>query len=311
MNLSEAITIMRGNPGSKVSIQLLRKGVSKPLDLVLVRESIKVRSVRSSLYQKDVGYLRISSFAERTGKELEDAMKKLSSENTLRGWILDLRGNPGGLLDQAIRVSNLFINEGPIVYTIGRDKKKKDIEVAKKGIKVSDLPLVVLVDGSSASASEIVAGALQDHGRAIVAGQQTFGKGSVQTIIPVGDEAGLKLTIARYYTPSGRSIQAKGITPDFELDNIDEKTLAIIREQAKGVREVDLEGHFDPEEQVSNKSEDNSKSSPQLEVTPEERLAKDYMISQASGILRTMSMTQQGAKLPEFKMEEEAHSEKK
>jgi carboxyl-terminal processing protease len=208
-------------------------------------------------------------------------------------------------LDQGIKVVNLFIDEGPIVYTIGRDKTKKEAENAQRGRRVTKLPLVVLVDGSSASASEIVAGALQDYRRGVIAGQRTFGKGSVQSVIPLNNDAGLKLTVARYYTPSGRSIQARGIDPDVPLDYVDEKTLKTIREQNKTVREKDLEGHFENEG-------DNAKPvAPAPLISAQERISSglenDYMFLQARGILKTMSLIREGAqKVPEFKLQEEA-----
>ena len=212
------------------------------------------------------------------------------------------------MLDQAVKISNLFVEEGPIVYTIGRDKEKKEIEFARKGNKMTDIPMVVLVDSSSASASEIVAGALQDHGRAVIAGQRTFGKGSVQTIIPVGDESGLKLTIARYYTPSGRSIQAKGISPDFEIDPIDPKAIEEARKQVQaGFREVDLDRHFDNEEDklAPVKVVEEKKDEDEPVVKLEERLKKDYMVIQAEGILKTMTVVKGGIQKPVFKLEDE------
>jgi carboxyl-terminal processing protease len=322
IGLQEAVQLMRGKPGSKIAVTLLRKGAPKLIDLVLTRESIKLQSVKYARLPNNTGYFRISSFMERTGDELAKAFTKLNTEHKLEGLVLDLRGNPGGLLDQAVKVVNVFVDEGPVVYTIGRDKKKKEIEFAQKGRQLTDLPLVVLVDGSSASASEIVAGALQDYGRGIIAGQQTFGKGSVQTIIPLADDSGLKLTIARYYTPSGRSIQVKGITPDVWLDYIDPKVIDEARKNSKSLREADLAGHFE-NEQGDGDDNDNgdslapasdkdatpalSKSDDSKVVLPlEERLKKDYMVSQAEGILRTLAVFKKGFKKPEFKLDEDS-----
>ena len=318
ISLAEAVSLMRGKPGSKLAITIYRKGAPKTLDFVLARESIKIQSVKYARMPSDIGYFRISSFMERTGEELARGIEKLNKDKKLTGVILDLRGNPGGLLDQAVRVANVFIEEGPIVYTIGRDRTKKETEFAQKGRSTTDLPLVVLVDGSSASASEIVAGALQDYGRGIIAGQQTFGKGSVQTVVPLGDESGLKLTVSRYYTPSGRSIQVKGIAPDVRLDYIDPKTVDEARKGQRRVREADLEGHFsnegDPDAEKS--FDDNDRASPgatavekespsEKVMTLEDKIKKDYMISQAEGILKTMGVVRKGVKKPEFKLQEE------
>lgn len=308
LSLPEAVTLMRGKVGEKIDLVISRKSTDKPLKFSLQRESIKMQSVRSFYLPEGIAYFRIASFQERTSDDLAKAIEKILPKKPI-GMILDLRGNPGGLLDQATRVSNLFIDEGPIVYTIGRDKTKKEIENAQRGRKLTDLPLVVLVDGSSASASEIVAGALQDYGRAIIAGQQSFGKGSVQTIVPVGDEAGLKVTIARYYTPSGRSIQVKGITPDVLVQAIDPKTVEAAQKNSKRLREADLDRHFDNEEEAQNgeviKNAENKEAKGLESLSFEERLQKDYVLIQAQGILKTMTVVRSGLKKPNFKMEEE------
>ncbi|MBS1985621.1 MAG: S41 family peptidase [Bdellovibrionales bacterium] len=335
MTLPEAITMMRGKTGSKISITVVRQGVDAPIEFKLTRESIRMQSVRSVRLNNNIGYVRISSFMERTSEELAKALDKLSEKGRLEGVILDLRANPGGLLDQAVKVVNLFVDEGPVVYTIGRDRAKKEAEFAQKGRMKTDAPLVVLVDGASASASEIVAGALQDYGRGVIAGQRTFGKGSVQTIIPMNDDAGLKLTIARYYTPSGRSIQARGIVPDVEIDEIDAKSLEEARLHSRHLREADLEGHFENDTQaaedddeplpptVTPKEAKEAKESKELKdaakerakedddmfLPLEQRLKKDYMVMQAQGVLRTMTVMRKGIKKPEFKLEEEPKKE--
>jgi len=318
VSLQEAVNLMRGKPGSKVTVTVLRKGALKPLDFVLARESIKIQSVKFSRYGDSTAYLRISSFMERTAEELSKALNKLNSEKKITGIILDMRGNPGGLLDQAIKVTNLFIDEGPVVYTIGRDRDKKEAEFAQKGLNIWEQPMVVLVDGSSASASEIVAGALQDYGRAVIAGQQTFGKGSVQTVLPLGDDSGMKVTIARYYTPSGRSIQVKGITPDVKLDYFDVKVVSDARKNQRRVREADLEGHFanekDPEaekafEEIANSGKENpedlSAAADDSNLNFDVRLKRDYMVNQAEGILRTISVVKGGLKKPDFQMDDD------
>lgn len=207
----EAVDLMRGEPGSTLEISVRRVGLDDILDFKLVREIIKVKSVRSATLGQGIIYSRIASFQENTAEDLLQEIKKTPHA---KGLVLDLRDNPGGLLDQAVRVCDLFIESGLIVSTVGRDKARIEREFATKRGTIPPIPMVVLVNGGSASASEIVAGALQDHERALIMGTTTFGKGSVQTLISLPDGSGLKLTVARYYTPKDRSIQAKGITPD-------------------------------------------------------------------------------------------------
>jgi carboxyl-terminal processing protease len=214
--LMDSVKRLRGPRGTKVTISILREGFTKPKDFTLVREVIPVRSVRHELLEKNFGYIRLSQFQEKTDDEFEKVMKALEEESkgTLRGLILDLRNNPGGLLDQAVKITDRFVESGLIVSVEGRKEDQKMKFYAHPDGKLAHYPLVVLVNGGSASGAEIVAGALQDQGRGLIVGTQTFGKGSVQTIIPLKDGSGLRLTTARYYTPSGRSIQAKGIVPD-------------------------------------------------------------------------------------------------
>lgn len=216
LNLMESVKRLRGPKGSKVTITIMREGFTKPQDFTLVRDVIPIRSVRYELLEKSYGYLRLTQFQEKTDSEFDKALKALEEEGKgkLKGLILDLRNNPGGLLDQAVKVADHFLESGIIVSIGGRREEQKQKWVAHPEGTIPRYPLVVLVNGGSASGSEIVAGAIQDHGRGIIIGTQTFGKGSVQTIIPLKDGSGLRLTTARYYTPNGRSIQAKGITPD-------------------------------------------------------------------------------------------------
>ena len=209
---TDAVDFMRGEPGSTLRLTVRREGTKDPINFELTREIIKVKSVRGETLANGIQYARIASFQENTGEELADFLK--AHKNALRGMVLDLRDNPGGLLDQAVRVCDLFIDSGVIVSTVGRDRNRVEREFASKRGAYVGFPLVVLVNGGSASASEIVAGALQDHERAIIMGTTTFGKGSVQTLVSLPDGSGLKLTVARYYTPKDRSIQAKGIAPD-------------------------------------------------------------------------------------------------
>ncbi|MBF0191289.1 MAG: PDZ domain-containing protein [Magnetococcales bacterium] len=245
MDLLEAVKKMRGKPGSKITLQVLRKGENKPLNFTLVRAIIKIRSVKWREESSGIGYVRIIQFNEQTQPLLETAMADLTKKGDggkLKGLVLDLRNDPGGLLDQAVAVSDAFLEEGRIVYTKGRIAGKDMSFDAQAGDLASGAPIVVLINGGSASASEIVAGALQDHRRAVILGTQSFGKGSVQTIIPLNDGSGLRLTTAQYYTPNGRSIQAKGIAPDILVEDIDVKD-----KDKKGQarpKEADLKGHL-------------------------------------------------------------------
>jgi carboxyl-terminal processing protease len=237
---SDAVDRMRGAPGSIMKITVIRKDVKEPLLFKLVREVIKVKSVRGQLLEDATLYARISSFQENTSDELEALILK-NDPKKLTGMVLDLRDNPGGLLDQAVAVADLFIESGIIVSTVGRNKGKVEREFARKRGTIASFPIVVLINGGSASASEIVAGALQDHERALLVGTTSFGKGSVQTLMPLPDGSGLKLTVARYYTPKDRSIQAKGIRPDIVVSEkgIGDKDGAVTR------KESDLKGHIE------------------------------------------------------------------
>lgn len=243
MTLTDAVKLMRGEPGSKIALQVIREGERKPLDINLTRAIIKVASVRSRMLDDHFGYVRISTFTGSTGNSLGDELRKLSKDNKgIKGYVLDLRNNPGGVLTAAVEVSDAFLNSGAIVSIRGRDEKEGREFTAKPGDQIQDRPIVVLVNAGSASASEIVAGALQDHGRAVIVGERTFGKGSVQTIMPVRNNSAIKLTTARYYTPNGRSIQAEGIVPDIELASLN----VAERERAfQPIKEADLGNRLD------------------------------------------------------------------
>ncbi|MFK8252917.1 S41 family peptidase [Ancylobacter terrae] len=220
MTLNQAVEKMRGAVATPIKLTIIRKGSDKPLELTLVRDIINVKSVRGRPEGDDIGYIRITSFTERTGEGLKQAIEDLNAKigaDKIKGYIIDLRNNPGGLLDQAVEVSDTFLDRGEIVSTRGRNADETQRINARGGDLAKGKPVIVLVNGGSASASEIVAGALQDHKRATILGSLTFGKGSVQTIIELSSNQAMKLTTARYYTPSGRSIQAKGIQPDIEL----------------------------------------------------------------------------------------------
>ncbi len=217
MNIDEAISVMRGEPGSEITLSVIKAGASAPTDITLKREVIKVASVRQRLIEDGYGYLRIAQFQGNTGEEVEVALQELGEKGPLKGLVIDLRNNPGGVLLAAVSVADIFIDAGLIVYTNGRTDDADLRYQASRPDLTEGLPIVVLVNGGSASASEIVAGALQDHGRAVVMGTTSFGKGSVQTILPLSDDQAIKLTTARYYTPKGRSIQAEGIVPDIRV----------------------------------------------------------------------------------------------
>jgi len=261
LSLVEAVAKMRGSHGSAVKLTIYRQGFEKFKDVSVTRELIKIRSVKSESLDHGFGYVRLTQFNESAAHDMKEAIDALNRKAKLKGLVLDLRTNPGGLLDQAVEVSSLFIDEGVIVSTMGRNKSQKEVKHAKPGMAYKDLPLVILANSSTASAAEIVAGALQDHKRAVVMGQPTFGKGSVQTVIELGNDMGLKLTIARYYTPSGRSIQEKGVMPDILLDEYDPKLLAKAKIKREAQREKDLKGHIvneekDGEESMRNKEQE-------------------------------------------------------
>jgi carboxyl-terminal processing protease len=278
MTLNQAVDKMRGPVNTKIRLTIVRKGIDKPVELTIVRDIIRVKSVRSHSEGEDVGYVRITQFNEQTTDGLKQSITDLKNQlgaEKIKGYILDLRNNPGGLLDQAISVSNAFLDKGEIVSTRGRNADETQRFNARPGGDLTGgKPLIVLVNGGSASASEIVAGALQDHRRATLVGTRSFGKGSVQTIIPLGAGNGaLRLTTARYYTPSGRSIQAKGIVPDIEvLQDVPDELKA--RTDTKG--EASLPGHL--------KAEGSEKSGSQSYVPPDEK--DDKALKEGLDLLR-------------------------
>ena len=270
LTLMDSVKRLRGPKGTKVTITIMREGFSKPREFTLTRDVIPIRSVRYELMEKQYGYIRLSQFQEKTEGEFDKAIKALESESkgAIKGLILDLRNNPGGLLDQAVKISDRFIESGLIVSMEGRREDQKMKFYAHPQGTIAHYPLIVLVNGGSASASEIVAGAVQDHGRGILVGTQTFGKGSVQTIFPMKDGSGLRLTTAKYFTPNGRSIQAKGILPDIIVKPAlpeEEKVVPPPKQPA----EKDLERHLiDNKEKEKTKKEEvkeKKPSDPQLE----------------------------------------------
>ncbi len=288
LSLSEAVDIMRGKPDSKLLLTIIREGEGKPLKIELIRAIIKVKSVKQRMLEPGYGYIRISTFASRTGASLKEAISALKIENDgdLKGLVLDLRNNPGGLLNAAIDVSDAFITKGLIVYTEGRVKDSNQKFTAKPNDLLKGAPLIVLVNGGSASASEIVAGALQDHRRAIIVGTKTFGKGSVQTVMPLTNDTAVKMTTARYFTPSGRSIQAEGIVPDIKIEAVkissSDKGLSLLREQ-------DLSGHL---ENGNSKNEDGEENKVDSEKEDDKTplAVKDYPLSEALNLLKGINI---------------------
>ncbi len=282
MTLGEAVKIMRGKPGTDITLTIVREGEEKPLTITITRAIIKVKSIKSRMLEEGFGYVRITQFQSRTGKDLVKALKKLNKESggLLKGLVLDLRNNPGGVLNAAVDVSDAFLSKGTIVYTEGRIKNSKMRFNASSGDLLKGSPIVVLINGGSASASEIVAGALQDHKRAVIVGQPSFGKGSVQTILPMPGGTALKLTTALYYTPSGRSIQAEGIVPDIELESV---KLAKAEHNLRMLKEADLAGHLENGSVGKRKEEKSGKK----ESDKEETLAEtDYPLFEALNLLK-------------------------
>lgn len=281
LNLQEAVTLMRGPAGSKTILTILRNGVSAPFEVPLKRDVITVASVRGELLEPGYGYIRISQFQSRTGEDLQKELAKLNaSRKELQGLILDLRNNPGGLLQASVHVVNEFIDEGLIVYTQGRLPNAYSRFMANDSKPANSTPLVVLINGGSASASEIVAGALQDHRRAVIIGTRSFGKGSVQTVLPLSEESAIKLTTARYFTPSGRSIQAQGIEPDIIVERARIETLAPGIE----ITEADLAGHLG-----SGDGQESTSVSRKAEKGQREGLAADdNQVYEALNLLKGM-----------------------
>lgn len=246
MSLTDAVKLMRGKKGTELNIHIMREAFNKPKLFTLTRARIKIKSVKFEKLDDGFGYVRLAQFQENSSKDLRKALKKITPEGGLKGLVLDLRNNPGGLLTEAVGVSDIFLSSGMIVYTKGRDEvAKMEFRADAEGTE-PDYPIIVLVNGGSASASEIVAGALQDHKRAVILGTQSFGKGSVQTIIPLSDGSAVRLTTSKYYTPLGRSIQAKGIEPDIIVEAAGPQ---------RHIKEKDLEGHLEAEKESDKKAE--------------------------------------------------------
>ncbi len=288
MTLGEAVKAMRGKPGSKIVIMVVREGRDAPFQIEIVRDIIKITSVKGRTLAEGFGYIRISHFQAHTSEDMLKNIQRLKKENNgaLKGLILDLRNNPGGVLNGAVAVSDAFLEEGLIVYTEGRIADSQLKFNAAPDDVLDGAPIVVLVNGGSASASEIVAGALQDRKRAIIMGTETFGKGSVQTVIPISQKRAVKLTTARYYTPSGRSIQAEGITPDIILEHV-----RVSAKKGRGInhlKEVNLKGHLDQghgKKAAPKKSNNGTKEKPLAE--------RDYQLNEALNLLKGLDILNQ------------------
>ena len=288
MSLNEAVELMRGKKGEPITIMISREGTD-PFQVTIIRDIIKIQSVKNDIFE-NIGYLRITSFTEQTESGLIKSINKIKKElnNKEIGYILDLRSNPGGLLKQAVKVTDIFLERGEIVSTRGRKKIDMKRFRAKSGDLIKSKPLIVIINGGSASASEIVAGALQDHKRAIIIGTKSFGKGSVQTIIPFkksnGKTAGIRITTARYYTPSGESIQGEGITPDIIIEQGSFEAA-----EFKSYSESDLRGSLDKREDAENKDSQNLEE----EISPqEERLSIDFQLARAVDLIKGLNIYQ-------------------
>ncbi|MGA9853162.1 MAG: S41 family peptidase [Gammaproteobacteria bacterium] len=281
MTLDQAVALMRGAPGSKVTLTILRSSAAKPLDFTLTRAEVHVTSVRSRLLEAGYGYVRISQFSEDTGDGVVKAVKTLAKQNKgpLKGLVLDLRNNPGGLLDAAVDVSDAFLNSGVIVSAKGRAPDSNFVRHATPGDILAAAPIVVLVNGGTASAAEITAGALQDNHRALILGTQTFGKGSVQTVIPLPEGAAIKLTTSLYYTPSGHSIQAEGIKPDIVVPAF---KLSAPADDNENVTEANLEGHL-ANNAPTPETPSNTKAGDQLAL-------QDFQLYEALNVLKGLNI---------------------
>lgn len=295
MTLSDAVDKMRGKVGTEIILTVIRKGAKEPLKFKIIRDIIKIKSVKHNVFRENVGYIRVTAFNAQTYPGLKKSFNNIKKEagEDLIGYVLDLRNNPGGLLEQAIAVSDAFLEEGEIVSTRGRNEEDTRRDKATAGDLSEGLPVVVLINGGSASASEIVAGALQDHNRAIIIGTKSFGKGSVQTLFNVPDGGMIRLTTARYYTPSGRSIQAKGIDPDIIVDRA-----KLVKQNSMfgEVHEADLKGALDnPDKELEDYKKKNGKKSKDSDKEVkkkenQEKINKDYQLLRALDLVKSISI---------------------
>ena len=288
LTLSDAVEKMRGKVGTDIDLVIRRESEADPIDITITRDVIRIRSVRHHVEQDKIGYIRITTFNQNTEEGVKEAVNDIKNQlgNKLVGYVLDLRNNPGGLLDQAIAVSDAFLDKGEIVSTRGRNASDTKRDNATSGDIADGLPIVVLINGGSASASEIVSGALQDHKRAILLGTKTFGKGSVQTVIPLPGHGAMRLTTARYYTPSGRSIQAKGIEPDIIVEPAKIETLAVRR-----FSESDLRGALDKNKGADSETKTSKdKDGADAKVSKEDDAPVDYQLLRAIDLISGLSL---------------------
>jgi carboxyl-terminal processing protease len=283
MSLNESIEIMRGPKGSEIVLTIGRPGESQPFEVTLVRNTIKVASVRERWLEPGYGYIRIAQFQSATGADVKKSLEKLLSEGELKGLVLDLRNNPGGILRSSVDVADLFLDGGNVVYTEGRVGGSDTRFDAEPNDATDGAPIIVLINQGSASASEIVAGALQDHARAVVMGTQSFGKGSVQTVLPLSDSRAIKLTTALYFTPNGRSIQAEGIVPDIEV----ERATITAFEDMQGISEADLSGHLD---NANGDADTDGTSQEKQKAATKELLSNDNQLYEALALLKGLNI---------------------
>jgi carboxyl-terminal processing protease len=290
MTIDEAVGLMRGKPGTKINLTVVRKNEPKPISIEIVRDIIKIDSVYTKkIEDSDILYIRVTSFDKKVVDGVKEALNK--NRGKMKGLILDLRNNPGGLLNQAVGLVDLFVDSGIIVSQKGRLKRENQVYNATKAGTFKDIPLVVLINGGSASASEIVSGALQDHKRAVLVGEKSFGKGSVQVILPIGDEEALRLTVARYYLPNGRTIQAKGVVPDIEVYPGE----VIVEKDDFSIKESDLKKHLEGKlEELDGKkkksSSDSDKKKDKKLITKEDIL-KDLQLKTAIDTIKVLTIT--------------------
>ncbi len=289
LDIDQAISLMRGRPGTSVNLSILRRSTNESLVFNVTREVIKLKSTSSRMIDDDYMYLRVSQFAERTASEARDIIDKAMEEQEIKGVVLDLRNNPGGLLNSSVDVANLFLPQGTLVVSVkGREENLAELRTSYNNAIPENIPLVVLVNNGSASASEIVAGAIQDHKRGIVMGKQTFGKGSVQSLIQLREQVSLRITTALYYTPLGISIQATGIKPDIDVDTGTVDLDTATNEDLQ-VREIDLQGHIEN----PSGNDNNSSNSDEIVIDNESSTdIRDYQLSQAVNLLKALYIIQ-------------------
>ncbi len=288
MTIDEAVSLMRGKPKTKINLTIVRKSETKPLNIEIIRDIIKIDSVYTKkIEDSGVLYIRVTSFDKKVTDEVKKALIK--NKGSMKGLILDLRNNPGGLLNQAVGLSDLFIDEGIIVSQKGKLERENQVFNATKAGTFKDIPLVVLINGGSASASEIVSGALQDHKRAVVVGNKSFGKGSVQVILPIGNEEALRLTVARYYLPNGRTIQAKGVEPDIEVHPGE----VVVDKDDFSIKESDLKKHLEGqlEKLEGKKKSDKKEDKKDKKLITKEDILKDIQLKTAIDTIKVLTIT--------------------